>query len=74
MAKPTQTTKDDKTAQPDDGRTEYQVTKYAPQRVAGRRVKAGDKLRLTEAEALAELIALHIEPTKTASEGASNDA
>ncbi|WP_311272385.1 MULTISPECIES: hypothetical protein [unclassified Rhizobium] len=71
MAKPTQTnTRDDKTAQADDGRAEYQITKDAPLRVAGRRVKAGDKLRLTEDEALAELIALHIEPTKIASEGA----
>lgn len=45
-----------------DGRTEYLVTKTAPSRVAGRRVKAGDTVRLTEAEARGELLALHIEP------------
>lgn len=48
-------------AAPDDGRADYKVTATAPPRVAGRRVKPGDTIRLTEEEALGELLALHIE-------------
>jgi len=50
----------------DDGRIEYTVTDRAPSRVAGRRVKPGDTLRLTEAEARGELLALHIAPPPVA--------
>lgn len=49
-------------AEPDDGRIEYTVTASAPPRVAGRRVKPGETIRLTEPEARAELLALHITP------------
>lgn len=49
-------------ATPDDGKTDYVVTKTAPARVAGRRVTAGDTLRLSEHEALAEELAQHIRP------------
>lgn len=49
-------------ATPDDGKKDYVVTETAPARVAGRRVKAGDTLRLSEHEALAEEIAQHISP------------
>jgi len=40
----------------------YVVTDKAPSYVAGRRVKAGDPLELTEYEARAELQQLHILP------------
>ena len=40
----------------------YVVTDKAPPYVAGRRVKAGDPLELTEYEARAELQQLHILP------------
>ena len=50
----------------DDGRIEYTVTATAPPRVAGRRVKPGDTLRLTEEEARGELLALHIAPPRAA--------
>lgn len=46
----------------DDGRSAYVVTDKAPTRVAGRRAQVGDVLRLTEEEARAELLALHIRP------------
>ena len=49
-------------AAPGDGRAEYLVTDTAPSRVASRRVKAGDTIQLTEAEARGELLALHIKP------------
>jgi len=58
----------------------YVVTENAPSRVAGRRVKAGDTLELTEYEARAELQQLHILPEgeqlgkESASEPASNEA
>lgn len=58
----------------EDGRIQYRVTETAPSRVACQRVKAGDAIRLTEDQARAELIALHIEPVSTAaSEGGSNN-
>ena len=44
-----------------DGRLNYTVTEKAPPRVAGRRVMSGETIRLTEAEARGELLALHIE-------------
>ncbi|MDH0908815.1 hypothetical protein N5C66_05800 [Rhizobium pusense] len=49
-------------AAPDDDKKDYVVTKTAPARVAGRRVNAGDTLRLSEHEALAEELAQHIRP------------
>jgi hypothetical protein len=49
-----------------DGKTAYIVTDKAPQRVAGRRVEAGDQIRLTEAEALSEEMAGHILPATDA--------
>lgn len=52
-----------------DGRSAYVVTDKAPPRVAARRVQAGDVLQLTEEEARAELLALHIRP-----EGLSQEA
>ncbi|MFC6447165.1 hypothetical protein [Shinella zoogloeoides] len=59
--------KDETAALPaDDGRIEYTVTATAPPRVAGRRVKPGDTLRLTEEEARGELLALHIAPPRAA--------
>lgn len=58
----------------EDGRIEYRVTQTAPSRVACQRVQAGDTIRLTEDQARAELIALHIEPvSNAASEGGSNN-
>lgn len=58
-------------ADKDDGRLDYTVTEKAPPRVAGRRVTFGETIRLTEAEARGELLALHIEPsTSSASEAA----
>ncbi|WP_137136617.1 hypothetical protein [Rhizobium sp. FKY42] len=45
-----------------DDRSAYVVSDKAPPRVAGRRVQAGDVLRLTEEEARGELLALHIRP------------
>lgn len=49
-------------ATPEDGKKDYVVTETAPARVAGRRVKAADTLRLSEYEALAEELAQHIRP------------
>ncbi|EAU40158.1 hypothetical protein FP2506_11397 [Fulvimarina pelagi HTCC2506] len=40
----------------EDGREVYEVTERAGPKVAGRRVKAGDTLRLTEAEARSDLL------------------
>lgn len=65
-------------ATPDDGKKDYVVTETAPTRVAGRRVKVGDTLRLTEHEALAEELAQHIRPAGSAEKAdagadASND-
>lgn len=54
--------------EPDDGKRDYVVCEKAPPRVAGRRVHAGDHLRLTETEALGELLALHIRPLAEGSE------
>lgn len=51
---------------PDEKRS-YLVTEAAPSHVAGRRVKAGDELRLTEHEAQAELQQLHLRIKDTAS-------
>lgn len=45
----------------------YVVTDTAPSRVAGRRVKAGDTIELTETAARYELTAQHIEPFKETS-------
>lgn len=53
-------------ATPDDGKKDYVVTETAPTRVAGRRVKVGDTLRLSEHEALAEELAQHIRPAGSA--------
>ncbi len=50
----------------------YIVTDTAPLRVAGRRVKAGDTIELSEEEARGELIALHIRP-QASSEPTSTD-
>jgi hypothetical protein len=44
------------------GTKTYVVTEKAPPRVAGKRVKAGDSLPLTDDQARGELIALHIRP------------
>ena len=49
-----------------DGKLAYVVTDKAPPRVAGRRVEAGDQIRLTEAEALSEKMAGHILPATEA--------
>lgn len=43
-----------------DGASAYIVTEKAPMRVAGRRVKAGDRLLLTDGEALSEVMAGHV--------------
>lgn len=43
-----------------DGASAYIVTEKAPMRVAGRRVKAGDRLLLNSAEVLSEVMAGHI--------------
>lgn len=48
----------------------YVVTETAPSRVAGRRVKAGDTIELTETAARYELTALHITPFKETSKAA----
>lgn len=45
-----------------DGVQTYVVTETAPARVAGRRVKDGDTIELSEEEARGELLALHIRP------------
>lgn len=45
-----------------DETSAYIVTDTAPMRVAGRRVAAGDRLVLSEAEALSERTAGHIRP------------
>ena len=55
-----------------DVRSAYVVSDKAPPRVAGRRVQAGDVLQLTEEEARAELLALHIRP-EVLSQEASKD-
>lgn len=44
------------------GAATYVVTEKAPPRVAGKRVKAGDSITLTDDQARAELLALHIRP------------
>ncbi len=73
MAKATKSSPIEMTAD-EDGRIEYRVTDTAPSRVACQRVQAGDSIRLTEDQARAELIALHIEPvSNTAPEGGSSD-
>lgn len=43
-----------------DGTSDYIVSDNAPPRVAGRRVVKGQTIRLSEAEARGELLALHI--------------
>jgi hypothetical protein len=58
--------------------SEYVVTKKAGPKVAGRRVSEGDRLSLTEDEALAELLAGVILPlitgeTEAGREAASSD-
>ncbi|CAH0339573.1 hypothetical protein [Rhizobium sp. CECT 9324] len=70
MAKATKTTtKSEEQAAPiDDGKLDYVVTDRAPMKVAGRRVKAGETLRLSEDEARGELLALHITPKVATSE------
>lgn len=45
-----------------DGAKTYVVTEKAPARVAGKRVKAGDSITLTDDQARGELLALHIRP------------
>lgn len=52
----------DAASEPDDGRREYVVTELAPGKVAGRRVKAKEKLRLTVEEARSELLSGFIVP------------
>lgn len=54
----------------DGERRAYVVSADAPSRVAGQRVSPGATLHLTEAEARAELLALHIAP---AAEAVSKD-
>ncbi|CDZ61394.1 Hypothetical protein NGAL_HAMBI2605_14820 [Neorhizobium galegae bv. orientalis] len=49
-----------------DGKLSYVVTDKAPPRVAGRRVEAGDQIRLSETEALSEEMAGHILPATDA--------
>ncbi|CDN54758.1 Hypothetical protein RG1141_CH24200 [Neorhizobium galegae bv. officinalis bv. officinalis str. HAMBI 1141] len=49
-----------------DGKNAYVVTDKAPPRVAGRRVEAGDQIRLSETEALSEEMAGHILPATDA--------
>lgn len=44
---------------------QYVVTDIAPPRVAGRRVKAGDTIELTDAAARYERQAGHIKPVST---------
>jgi len=44
------------------GRSAYIVTDMAPMRVAGRRVKAGERLLLTDGEAISEVMAGHVRP------------
>lgn len=56
-----------------DGASAYIVTEKAPMRVAGRRVKAGDSITLTDDQARAELLALHIRP-EAVEAPASSDA
>jgi propanediol dehydratase small subunit len=55
------------------GAKTYVVTEKAPPRVAGKRVKAGDSITLTDDQARAELLALHIRP-EAVEAPASNDA
>lgn len=45
---------------PADGVSDYIVSDKAPSHVAGRRVTQGQTIRLSEAEARGELLALHI--------------
>lgn len=51
-----------------DGTMDYIVAEKAPPRVAGRRVKAGETIRLTEEQARSELLALHILPAQHAAD------
>lgn len=51
----------------------YVVTEKAPPRVAGKRVKAGDSITLTDDQARGELLALHIRP-EAVKAPASSDA
>lgn len=51
----------------------YLVTEKAPPRVAGKRVKAGDSITLTDDQARGELLALHIRP-EAVEPPASSDA
>ncbi len=62
MAKTTKPTKRDPApvSPPAEGTSDYIVTDKAPPRVAGRRVVTGQTIRLSEAEARGELLALHI--------------
>ncbi|MFN3440843.1 MAG: hypothetical protein ACK4Z3_00425 [Rhizobium rosettiformans] len=55
------------------GARTYIVTEKAPPRVAGKRVKAGDSITLTDDQARGELLALHIRP-EAVEPPASNDA
>lgn len=55
------------------GAKTYVVTEKAPPRVAGKRVKAGDSITLTDDQARAELLALHIRP-EAVEAPASSDA
>lgn len=55
------------------GAKTYVVKEKAPPRVAGKRVKAGDSITLTDDQARAELLALHIRP-EAVEPPASNDA
>ena len=55
------------------GAKSYLVTEKAPPRVAGKRVKAGDSITLTDDQARAELLALHIRP-EAVEAPASSDA
>lgn len=55
------------------GAKTYVVTEKAPPRVAGKRVKAGDSITLTDDQARGELLALHIRP-EAVEAPASSDA
>lgn len=55
------------------GAKTYLVTEKAPPRVAGKRVKAGNSITLTDDQARAELLALHIRP-EAVEPPASSDA
>jgi hypothetical protein len=45
-----------------DGRTVYEITDKAPPYMAGRRLNGATEIALTDEEARAELLALHIRP------------